>query len=210
VKRMTVRKTKHTNTDNTKEEKNTGVSENAQLPLVIDEYYSVKSQQYHPVTVKFVEREALRLYEWADVDSSLRISQFYNNSGYGSDTFERWCKRFDFMHKAYLYAMSKIAERREIGALTRKFDSNAVFRTLGFYDPIYRSELDRANEMRAKYDEKKDIVVRIESFPSQSGRVEPEISVSGKTPEQLAANIKRNTATQREVRVKSDYDAGDE
>ncbi len=174
--------------------------------LVIEEYFSIHTMKYHPATRRFVEQEAINLKEWAEKDDSLRLSDFYDSRGYNTETFYSWCHKFPEMKASHDYAKRRIASRRENGALFRKFDANTVHKTLGFYDYVFQQEIDKANAARLAVAEKSESkLVVIERFPSLSGNQDIEvISTSKLTPEEVASNIRRNTATDRQVRVNSE------
>jgi|HubBroStandDraft_5_1064220.scaffolds.fasta_scaffold00573_8 hypothetical protein len=172
--------------------------------LVIEEYFSVHTMKFHPATKKFVEQEAMRLKEFADVETSLRLSDFYDFRGYNTETFYSWCHKFPEMKAAHDYAKRRIGARRENGALFKKFDAGTVQRTLGFYDYVFQQEVEKANAARLAVAEKSESrVVVIERFPSPSGEYQDVevVSSSKLTPEEVASNIRRNIATEREVKV---------
>lgn len=176
----------------------------AEGSLVIEEYFNVHTMKYHPATKNFVLQEAMRLKEFADLDTSLRLSDFYDFRGYNTDTFYDWCHKFPEMKTAHDYAKRRIGARRENGALFKKFDSGIVQRTLGYYDYVFQREVDKANAAKLAVAEKSESkVVVIERFPSPSGEYHDVevVSTSKLSPQEVASNIRRNTATDRQVKV---------
>jgi len=172
--------------------------------LVIEEYFSIHTMKYHPATRKFVEQEAVNLKQWAEKEDSLRLSDFYDFRGYNTETFYSWCHKFPEMKASHDYAKRRIAARRENGALFRKFDAGTVHKTLGFYDYVFQQEIDKANAARLAVAEKSEAkLVIMERFQLGGGeyRDVEVISTSKQTPEEVAANIRRNTATDRQVKV---------
>lgn len=172
--------------------------------LVIEEYFNVHTMKYHPATRNFVLQEAMKLKEFADLDTSLRLSDFYDFRGYNTDTFYDWCHKFPEMKTAHDYAKRRIGARRENGALFKKFDAGTVQRTLGYYDYVFQKEVDKANAARLAVAERQESkVVVIERFPSPSNQYQDVevISTSQLSPEEVASSVRRATATDRQVKV---------
>lgn len=157
-------------------------------PVLIDEYYNVHTRQYHPATVKFVESQCIKLKEWADQEDSLNLYDFIDNQGYNPATFYKWCDKFPQLHETHQYAIRRLGSRREMGALTRKFDASTVHRTLGYYHYIWRQETAALAKLKEESSQNETKVVVIERYPE----------VPSKTPEEVAAAVRKATADQRE------------
>jgi hypothetical protein len=145
-------------------------------PTFLSEYYNVHTRQFHPCTLKFVEREAIKLKEWADQEDSLNIYDFTDNQGYNPDTFYDWCKKFPQLHEAHQYALRRIGSRREYGAMIRKFTEATVHRTLGYYHYIWKQETIALAKLKEETSQNETKVVIIERFPD----------LPTKTPEEVA------------------------
>jgi hypothetical protein len=177
--------------------------ENVEKTVVVGEYYNIYTMEYHPITNNFFKNEAILLREWAQKEDSLRFTDFYDIRGYDRPTFYYWTQVNDEMKLAFEFARRRIASRREHGAITRKFSETAIFKTLGYYDHVYREEDDRVQAQKAKFAEQSESkVVVIERFPSQA-YVEEHVP-SDKTPEQVAAKVRKQTGDNRTVYVSSD------
>jgi hypothetical protein len=171
---------------------------------VIDQWFNVHTMQYHPATTKFIQREAVLLKEWAEKDDSLRLCDFYDFRGYNTETFYRWCNIFAEMKAAHEFAKRRIGARRENGALHRKMDSQIVQRTLGYYDYVFDQEQQKAQAAKLAYAQNSEVKVLIETFPSVNEQRDIHVQSTSKlTPEKVAANIHRNTGTDRQIKVNS-------
>ncbi len=160
--------------------------------LVLGEWFNIHTMAYHPTTKKFVELEAIRLKEWAQLETSLLLQDFYNNRGYNQKTFFEWCNKFPEMEAAHEFAMSCLGSRREIGAMTRKFAEATVHRTLGAYNPLWASETYKLSKMKEEVAaQNEQRVVIIERFPVLEER--------NKTPEEVASAIRKSTEDSRLV-----------
>ncbi len=178
--------------------------ENSVKQLFLGEYFNIHTFKKHPITSNFILQEAMRLKQWAEVEDSLRVCDFYDQRGYSPEIFYQWVDKYPEMNIANNYALRRIGSRREGGALNRKFAETTVHKTLGRYDHVWREEMALANAARLAVAEKSESkVLIIERFPSSSGeyRDVEVISSSKFSPEEVASNIRRNTATDRQVKV---------
>lgn len=186
---------------------NSGINvseKNSTKPLFIGEYFNIHTFQKHPITSKFILQEAMRLKEWSELDTSLKIADFYDMRGYDPKQFYRWVAEYDEMSLANEYALRRLGSRREIGAMTRKFAETTIHRVHGHYDQIWREEMDKANQARlavAEKSESKLVIMERYQLPGGEYRDVEVISTSQFTPEEVAANVRRNTATDRQVKV---------
>jgi hypothetical protein len=162
--------------------------------LVLGEWFNIHTMAYHPTTKKFVENEAVRLCEWAQLETSLLLQDFYNGRGYNQKTFFEWVNKFPELQAAHEFAMSCLGSRREIGAMTRKFEASTVHRTLGAYNHLWASETYKLSKMKeeiAAASENKIVV--IERFPYLQADTIKE------TPEEVAGRIRKATGESRFV-----------
>ncbi len=196
-------KPKTSNTNTVAENNDTNLNnENSVKQLFIGEYFNIHTFKKHPITTNFILQEAKALKTWADQDDSLRISDFYDRQGYSPEMYHYWIDKFPEMSHANQYALRRIGSRREIGAMQRRFAESTIHKVQGHYDHIWREETRLANEARLAVAEKSESkVVIIERFPSSSREDVEVVSTSKLTPEEVAANIHRNTATDRQVKV---------
>ncbi len=169
--------------------------------LLIGQYLSLKTFQYHPLTVKFVEQECVRLVEWAQLENSLVLLDFIDLRGYSEETFYDWCKKFSNFEEAHQFAKRRIGSRREVGAMTRKFDGNFVAKMMGHYSRAWREEMIFAAKLRDDSSKQNDIKIVIEEMPWQPGPMAP-CMLDAKielrpTPEEVAGRIHKLTTEGR-------------
>lgn len=157
------------------------------------EYYSVHSRQYHATTRRFIEIESQRLVDWANQDDSLIIQDFYNKGGYSTGQFYDWCEKFPEFKQAHEYAMSMLGSRRELGAMTRKYDAGTIHRTLGAYSKIWRDQTRELAKLKEDNAGETKVII-IENLEATSSR----------TPEEVARAIRKATSDCREYAPKGD------
>lgn len=165
--------------------------------VFLGEYYNLFTRMMSPITKRFLEEEYSKIMEWAQDENSLRMVDYIDFRGYTPETYYEWVKKYPEIKIAHEFALRRIGSRREQGAMIRKFSEGTIHRTLGYYDTIFASETQKLAQM--KEDSTPDIKLIIENFPSPSEH--------HKTPEEIAANIRRNTATARQVKVNSNVGA---
>lgn len=177
--------------------------ENEVKLLFLGEYFNIHTMAKHPITRQFIQREAIKLKQWSELEDSLLIQDFYDMQGYDPRTFYDFVNQFEEFSAANEYAKRRLGSRREIGAVTRKYTENTIHKTLGHYQDIWREETRLANEARKAINEVAESkVVVIERFPSSSHAQDVEvISLSQLTPEEVAGQIHKQTGDQRIVRV---------
>jgi hypothetical protein len=115
-------------------------------PKIIDFYTDMMYFKQVPVAIGFLKRLALDWVEWAKLDDSLRMSDFYLERNITEKTMHRWMEKHDFMREAHAFVKARIASRRDKGAITRKYDASYIDKHQTQYDADWRKEF----EWRAK------------------------------------------------------------
>jgi hypothetical protein len=154
-------------------------------PIVLDQFFNVHTRQYHPLTHRFVENQCVLLKDWADLEDSINIYDYFNTQGYSPVIFYKWCQRFPELSEIHDYAIRKLGSRREMGAMTRKYDASTVHRTLGYYHHIWRQETAALAKLKEDASSHETKIVVIEKF-------------SEKTPEEVAWSVHKSTANKRD------------
>lgn len=170
--------------------------------IFLGEYFNIHTMQKHPITKKFIERQAVELKQWADLETSLNIYDFTDMKGYNPKTFYQWCLEYPEMEAANEYALRRIGSRREFGAMTRKFAESTIHRTLGHYHDVWKKEtimLAKLKEELSAQNETK--VVVIERFPDDAYKL---------TPEEVAGSIHKATSDGRQYGPQAIWNKGDE
>lgn len=160
--------------------------------IFLGEYLNIHTFQKHIITQSFIESEAKKLRDWANLDDSLLIQDFADKQGYRRQLFYEWVEKYPVFSIAHEYALSRLGSRREIGAMTRRFAEATTHRTLSHYQDVWRNEtiaLSKLKDDNAAQNEQR--VVIIERFPS--------IEERKKTPEEVASAIKKSTEDSRLV-----------
>ncbi len=120
-----------------------------------DEYFDFISFRFKPISEIFLEKlgEDLVKYATAEHDDkkkeALSIFKFFKQKGIGSDNIKRWRERSPMFNGAYVFALEAIGERREMGAITKDFDSATVRVSMPKYEYKELSWTD-AEEWRSK------------------------------------------------------------
>lgn len=134
--------------------------------VLYDDYYCVNDFKRKPVSIVYLDDYAKRFKAWVDStknvdgdgDEPLRLSQWLALEGIYHTDHTRWCKRHEPTRIAHEYVMARIATRREIGALKRRYDASSIARNQWKYDRV-----ERAEQMRIESREEKIIKLRAEA-----------------------------------------------
>ena len=150
---------------------------------VLDEYYNMKEKIKVLVTDRRLDQYAEDIYDWALNDpDALKVTQFYLERGISRENWNRWMDMHEGLSKAYNTAIHLIGNRRESGAVKRKFAEGIVSSTMHRYDPEWReSEEWRATLRQEKPEENKKTFIVVESFD------EPK-----QTPEEVAQKARKS------------------
>jgi len=111
-----------------------------------DQYKNMFSIKTKPVSEKFIHLLAKELVDWAiHNENALILKQFFFEKGIGTSDIHRWRKKNEGLDSAIKFAKEAIGVRRELGALTKKFDSRTIMKTMANYcDEWKEAELWRA------------------------------------------------------------------
>jgi|SRR5271155_1362763 len=110
--------------------------------LVMGEYRCLKTSLVTPITQTSLQSLAQKLIAWSFTDDALHLSEFHRQSGVPRATFYTWVHRDPELKEALATALDMVGARREVGAITRKFDTSAVWRRLYQFSPEYREAME--------------------------------------------------------------------
>ena len=117
----------------------------------LGEYQDCFTFKTKPITQAFIEQFAADLVQWAySNNEALIISQFYLSKGISPQTYYRWINQHELIKQAHETAMLCIGNRREIGALQRKFSEGMVTQRQHAYDAEWNA--DRLRDKQDKID----------------------------------------------------------
>lgn len=121
-------------------------------PLVLGEYRCQKQFLTTPVTRSFLISLGDKLVTWSMTDEALHLSQFFQLTGVPKSTFYDWVDREPELKSSLVTALENVGARREIGAITKKYDTAAVWKRLYQFAPEYKEAMIFAASL-AKKDE---------------------------------------------------------
>ncbi len=107
--------------------------------LNFEEYIDHLTYDKKLFTTKVAEAYAKELTNWADTDeSALKIAQFLQKKGINKRTWYRWCQKYEILADANDFALMALGNRREVGLLTRKYDSQSTMLSMLHYDSDWK------------------------------------------------------------------------
>jgi len=144
-------------TKTVKKTTNTNIKEKPERKVVVDFYEDIFTFRQMPASLAFIERLSEDLIKWATTNkNALKITQFTRDRGIHTKTFQRWANKYDVLGKARIVAKEAIGDRREIGAINNKYNTNMIISQMPKYDDTWmKLEEDRA-ELKARLHQKHD------------------------------------------------------
>lgn len=135
--------------------------------VVLEEYLDCVDFKMKPATLNTIKRIAHELIQWALTDNeALKITPFFYKRGLNSITIKRWRERSPEFDSAYQLALHVIGDRREMGALKKKFDAGIVSYTMAHYDTTWKDLAEWRHKLRQPDEQSgKTQIVVIEKFP---------------------------------------------
>ena len=104
-----------------------------------DYYLDMFSLRERPVSDRWLDNLAVELIKWAINNSeALKLTQFYQERGIGSNDVKRWIGRNENFARAHSFARGIIGDRREIGAIKRIYDPSMIRAMQAYYDEDYK------------------------------------------------------------------------
>ena len=134
----------------------------------IDEYYSYKSKKKEILTTTSLERICDELVEWATKeDDAIKINQFLALKGIPYGTWHNWIEKNEILRNAVAHAKMIIGNRREYGAMTRKFEAGNTMYVMSLYDPDWEKMLRLRAEIADKKEDNKGVIfVAVPAIPN--------------------------------------------
>lgn len=153
-----------------KEDKNsTKQSEKSKKWLYSDEYYCFNTFKKKPVSKDWINLLAEKLVTWArDDDKALKLTQFYSLHGLAHSTMEKWRRKFPQLNEAAQVAKRMLGDRREIGALEKRYDASTVHKMMLHYDKSWKDVEEWRSKLKASEQSAAmgNIRVVMEQYPS--------------------------------------------
>ena len=144
---------------------------NTKKYVFLEEYKDLFTFKMKPVSEAFIEKLAEEYMAWAKKEDSLILSDFCDERHIEPRSFYNWCQKFDSMKEAHDYAKRRIASRRELGALNRKFSETMVIRRQHAYDPEWDKDRQRDKQ------DKIDIAIAVKKAAMEMSESKPQVIV---------------------------------
>lgn len=112
----------------------------ARIKTYEEEYYfDMFSFRLEPVSPAYIEKFAMEWVEVVSADESIiTLEQFYVLKRVTRDTVKDWLARSEILRQAKAFVLMILAVRREVGSITKKYDSTFILRSHAAYDPTFK------------------------------------------------------------------------
>ncbi len=134
---------------------------------VLEEYTNLLNREQQWVTDSYLERIARELVEWARTDDkALTLTQFFAERGIGYGVFYGWRDRYPIMKESMELALIFLANRREAGAVNKKYDASTIAFMMPHYSPEWKDMLEYKAALKAKHESQSqgNVLVQIAPF----------------------------------------------
>lgn len=127
-----------------------------QVKTFEEEYYlDMFSFTTVPISSAYIEKFAK---EWVDITASdeniLTLEQFFGMKRISRATLQKWLIRSEALREAKELVLMILAIRREVGAITKKYDAAFIKWSHAAYDPAYK----KIDEWRAKLGDTNNVI----------------------------------------------------
>lgn len=159
-------------------------SNNTKPDYKFDHYKSLHTWHETPVNDAWKDNLAQELFLWArDDEDAYKMSQFYLNKGINNRDFSRWCDTHENLKIAKEAALVLIGNRREIGGLKKRLDTNIVMSSMAKYDTEWKELAEWRAQLKSESENKSETkIIVMESY-------NPPVA----TPEQVAKKARNGT-----------------
>ena len=130
-------------------------------------FHDIYTYQQKPMSIPGLQKMGAGLIKWALEDpKALKIKPFFRNLGIATNDVSRWRKKYPAFDMAYRTALEAIGDRREIGAIEKKYDSSLICRTMVQYDSEWAQTEEWRAGLRTKEEDKGNhtFVINMPSF----------------------------------------------
>ncbi len=135
---------------------------------LLEEYMNYTTGSKEVLTTLSIERLARELVaEVRGNEQMLKVNEFLERRGINRRTWNGWLQKYEILSEAYNFALMVLGNRREIGVLTRKFDSGSTSLLMPLYDEDWRDAL----ALKAKFSNPEGMIdsgpkfIIMEKFP---------------------------------------------
>ena len=116
-----------------------------------DYYKHLETGEEITISQEWKNHLARDLYIWARDDiKAYKLSAFYVNKGIHPRDFDRWCASHERLQLAKEAALILIGNRREDGAIEKRYDTSIVNRTMPMYDIEWKRFVEWYSKLKAE------------------------------------------------------------
>jgi hypothetical protein len=159
-----------------------------------DYYKHLETGEEITISQEWKNHLARDLYIWARDDiKAYKLSAFYVNKGIHPRDFDRWCATHERLQLAKEAALILIGNRREDGAIEKRYDTSIVNRTMPMYDIEWKRFVEWYSKLKAESEGKGlgNVTVIIPPFE--------EPKVSREQPEDVARRARNGMVRRKRV-----------
>lgn len=119
--------------------------------IAYDMYFDYIDFREKPVSENFVMRTAQEFVDWCFHSKGTKVSQFFKSKGIDSRTYYRWYDKWPKFADAYNFGLQVLGDKREQGAIDKKFEVSMIRARMHAYDPEWIKTDNYHAELRARH-----------------------------------------------------------
>lgn len=134
----------------------------------MEEVEQLGTLKLFPVNEAYLETLAIEMLDWITKNTDVLIFEEYLVAkSILANQWNRWCNRVPRLQQYYDQALMILSTRREKGAITKKYDSGLIERSMPMYSQRWKELQVWRSKLNAEEDAKKSKVevIVMEKFP---------------------------------------------
>lgn len=111
-------------------------------------YRNMQSWRQNPISEAGVQKFCEDMIAWSFQEKSFCLTQFLRYWGVNEKYFYEWLHKYPEIQDAYWFIMSSLGDKREIGALTKVYDSGTAEKVMPAYSSIWATVEERRAKLK--------------------------------------------------------------
>lgn len=130
-----------------------------------EEYFDWNEFRTKPMSERFIVKLGHEFVHWCKNSKSIIAGQFFSEKGIDHRTYYRWMDRCPEFEKAYRHGLSILGNKREVGAIEKRYSEKMVMHRMHAYDPEWKdSDKYQASLRNNESNSNEPKIVVIEKF----------------------------------------------
>lgn len=135
--------------------------------IAYDQYFDYIDFREKPASENFIMRLGQEWIDWCFNSKGLKASQFFKSKGLDSRTYYRWMDKYSKFKDAYYYGLEILGDKREQGAIEKKYEVSMIKHRMHAYDPEWIKSDEYHSKLRTDAQEEKKVIIELHDLTKQ-------------------------------------------